>query len=468
LNALPAAEGLDWRRGLTLGLIWSGACAVVLGAILAMPSIRREYFWNWWGSQRVVIDRLASQQRWQAAQARVQRLQEDRPWDPRLADRHAQLLSQQVASAGRDPTLSADVRAAFAEACHGYFYTSTYPYLMSPKWTNQMATAFLQWGACASAQRDWPLVAFCLEYASELDPSRAPAILRSLESRLDRREQLPPEVLATAVHVALECETPDDALELLGRVTPSLDPEAALLLRTECEHARARQTGRGSVEVTRLAAIASYHPNNLAISLLLRQWEQEAGRSRPIYDASKLVEVASHGGLRALTLPQDVVQTEQPRSIYAPPLPQGAAIPRIPSPEHTVARGWELHSDQQVLFSWPQGLPTAETVWLVARGTAALGVWPVLEVTLNEEAPQLISIPSNLWMAVPLRVPGQVLRSLRIHFANDGGLLLLTPGGERAGVLQDRNVEVLGLWGLPAEQGQEVGQTNSAVGEGRG
>lgn len=436
--------------------------ALVVGGLLVFPALQREYFWNWWGSQRIVIERLAAQQRWEAAIERVNRVAAVHPWDPRLAHRRAELQFSQRAARGGNAWADPAVQEAFAQAGRAYFYSAMYPYLMSPSWRARMAQAYLQWSLSARQRQDWLLVAFLLEYAADMDTDNTLSIVPRLREQVERApEEVAPEVAAAAVRVTLRHGTADEARDVLSQAAPRLEPWEALLLRLQAAKARATREVESRTLHMRHQGEVRRMATSLPVRLFADQWHAEIDRANPSHNFVVTDWLAhTFGGMGApLTSPADVVERPRERSIFAQQLPLGATAPEIPSPEHTEDRGWILVSDQEVAFAWPEGRAPLGRLWLIARGWQSLGIWPVLEVTVNDGPPQLFYIRGTEWMALPVAWPeGEVIHTLAVHFLNDGGLPLLTPDGQWAGRLEDRNVAFAGIW---AEIGTEQGSDRS-------
>jgi hypothetical protein len=113
-----------------------------------------------------------------------------------------------------------------------------------------------------------------------------------------------------------------------------------------------------------------------------------------------------------------------------------------PDPES----GWVMYSDGEMSWTWSPAARVPETVWLVARGTPVLGVWPVLEVEANGGPGQLLYVRGSSWQALPVHLDHGELSLLTIRFVNDGSFVELSTAGESGRLLEDRNVSILGLW----------------------
>ncbi len=432
------------RRRWVAAAVWSAWMTAFVGAVWSLPQIRHEHFWNWWGSQDSVIRHLAEQQRWQGALARVDRLAEESPWDPRPDHQRAELLLGQRRGRVRDPAADPEVAAAFAQAGRRYFAAAMYPYLMSPRWQSRMSSAFHQWAVCESRRGDMRQAAFCLEYAADLDPQMATRLIEGLGSESQRSENVADELLEVLVKITLRTRGPREALSTLEKVRPGLGERLAYLLEIDCRLADSWWTEPVSHPdaAQRQQWLNRHLPTRLAHVRATRELSGRRGSlNRPgrrhTVDEARLVGSLVTRQIRDLTRFAETSMTRE---------------------RSGGRRGWNFVSNSSVTMSWERSPITGEEFWLLARGTPALGVWPVLEVEVNGGSPQHLYVRSDQLMAVTLDVPGGELRSVVVRFVNDGGFPRLTADGEMAEVIEDRNVWVQGVWGnlpLPATEEKE-------------
>ncbi len=424
-------------------VVWLAVCA---GGILAFPLMRHEYFWEWGGSQTQVIDRLAEQGQWQAALLRLDRLMEDRFWDPRLVHRRAELVRDQLVGRRRDVAAAPEVFEAFAAAGRAYFSTSMYPYLLSFTWKDRMASAFHQWAVCATRQGQWSLAALCMEYAADLNPGSVDEILGQLDGQMTDPELVAPDLLAVMVRLTLRFRSVEEALTLVDRLAPGLDEDAEFALRVECELARPGPYRASEDLLVRYATRHTggswdYFPLDLAAAELSRRrveaWAANSRGNRQWAEGTLATwtlvgNLARGGGFEELLMLADA-----PEPV---PTPQSADLE------------WPLYADGEITFAWPERIEVGEQCWLAARGVPTLGVWPAIEVEVNGQESHWLYVRNQDWIGLPVPVPGGALDTLTVRFLNDGGFSLLTPEGEPISTVEDRNVWVLGLWTpMPSE-----------------
>lgn len=402
---------------------WVGLMSLFLAAGLAIPGLCRAHFWSWWGSQPAVIDRLAEAHHWEGALARVDRLIAERSWDPRPLQRRAELLRDQRSEARADALADPRVASAFEAAMRAHFRVASYPMLLSPSWRASMADTAIEWGATAARRGDWDLLALCLEYAADADPGKAPGLIRQLRLQTEQPQAMAPVLLASLIRLTLRHESADAALAEIARLRDHLPREDAALLLMEAELALPGQRV-SSVSLEEFPRGEDFPPQRL---MNLRWWHRGLEWRDDFY---RPVDVDFWRGMN-VGGPSSVLAFAEASPEHAAPV----------SPE----AGWVLTQASAFEWQWSGGRDGGDRLWLIARGTPALGLWPVLEVTVNGEASRLVYVRSREWIACAVPAPREPLHSLRVEFLNDGGFPRLGPAGAGE-ILEDRNAAILGVW----------------------
>lgn len=84
--------------------------------------------------------------------------------------------------------------------------------------------------------------------------------------------------------------------------------------------------------------------------------------------------------------------------------------------------------------------------YIIARGTSALDMFPIIEVYINDKLIQSIYILSDEWLCYPIRIDAGLIGSsgqtakIELKYVNDGALINVNKNGERIGLLEDRNL----------------------------
>lgn len=420
-----------------VGGLWVVALGLLLIGIWLTPRLCRSHFVNWQGSQRFVIDHLREQGQWQEALIRAERLIREQPYDPRPLHQRAEILAGQRRELSRNPYADPEVERAFRQAVEGQFQTATYPMLLSSIWRRDMASACHQWAQCLAQRGDWPGFAFALEYGAALDDDIADEILGNLAAQTGNPDIVPEEVLVAHIRILQRRRGGEAALTELRRTLLAIDPNIALTLLTD-----AMLSGvdiRRRIDWMTLPGLSHDDPSlHLALS-----------RQRWVYSIADRAALDPHLPLalqesEPLLDIGEVIEQVDVRDILS-----AGSLTDVETPLRGAAGDLTLVTNGELHFRWESPLAIPETAWLVLRGTPALGIWPVVEISVNGSPPRLLYAEGAQWHMIPVHVPGGRLESLRIGYLNDGGFPLLTMGSDgrvhSVRSLEDRN---LTIWGL--------------------
>jgi hypothetical protein len=426
-----------------VGVVWVALLGVLCICIWLTPLICRNHFMNWQSNQRHVIDRLRDEGQWQEALIRAEHLIREQPYDPRPLLQRAEILAGQRRELNRDPHADPEVEEAYRQTVEGQFHTATYPMLLSSIWRRDMAEACHQWAQCLAQSGDWEGFAFALEYAAALDTDTADEIIERLTSQTENPDIVPQQVLAAHIRILQRRRGGEAALSELERLLPAIDANTAVTLLTEAMLSGA--DNRRRIDWMTLPGLSHDDPS-LLLALSRQRWVQGVSdRSaldphipRVLRESEPLLDI------------EEVIETSDMINVISADNLVDVEIPLV-----NEAGDLLLLSSGELHLRWADPLPSPETAWLVLRGTPALGIWPIVEISVNGSPPRLFYIAGHQWLMLPLSIPGGEIESLRIRYLNDGGFPLLTEVSDGTvrlvRSLEDRNLVIKGLL-IPAGQ----------------
>ncbi|HOE62133.1 MAG TPA: hypothetical protein PKW18_02165 [Candidatus Sumerlaeota bacterium] len=90
-----------------------------------------------------------------------------------------------------------------------------------------------------------------------------------------------------------------------------------------------------------------------------------------------------------------------------------------------------------------------KTLYILARGTPAFGIYPIIDLKIDNERVAFIYVDSPEWRFYPVAAPRTSARQRwTLSYFNDGALPILDNAGKRIGLSEDRNLLVGGIFKL--------------------
>ncbi|MCD6385915.1 hypothetical protein J7M23_09090, partial [Candidatus Sumerlaeota bacterium] len=104
-------------------------------------------------------------------------------------------------------------------------------------------------------------------------------------------------------------------------------------------------------------------------------------------------------------------------------------------------------ADSKIVFTLRFDHPMNKRCYIIAHGTPALGIFPILKITENGNNTHLVYINRETWWAYPIDLqfkPG--INTLEIQFINDGWVYKEADSEGSDKLAEDRNVFLNNLW----------------------
>lgn len=126
-----------------------------------------------------------------------------------------------------------------------------------------------------------------------------------------------------------------------------------------------------------------------------------------------------------------------------------AGVPQIKD-----SRGLKIRNDAGVFFQTgfveyelTRAGAKDKTLYILARGTSAFGIYPIIDLKIDGERASFIYVDSPRWRFYPVGAPKHSARQRwTLSYFNDGALPILDKDGKRIGLSEDRNLMVGGIF----------------------